>query len=62
MPTAYVDQEECISCESCVEICPGAFIMNDDGKAEVLSSATGGEECIQEAMDSCPAECIHWQD
>ncbi|GFK93772.1 Ferredoxin-1 [Fundidesulfovibrio magnetotacticus] len=62
MPRPHVDQDECISCESCVQICPAAFEMNDDGKAQELESATGGEECIQEAMDTCPAECIHWQD
>lgn len=62
MPQAYVEQEECISCESCVQICPSAFRMNDDDKAEVLEESTGTEECIQEAMETCPAECIHWRD
>ena len=61
MPQAHVDQDECIGCESCVEICPAAFTMNDDGKAEG-TSADGSEACIQEAMDTCPVECIHWQD
>lgn len=61
MPQAYVDQDECISCESCVEICPAAFRMNDEAKAEV-SSPDSSEECIQEAMDTCPVECIHWRD
>ena len=36
MPKAYVDQDECIGCESCVEICPEAFHMTDEAKAEVL--------------------------
>jgi ferredoxin len=62
MAMPYVDQDECISCESCVEICPGVFQMNDDSKAEVIDGVTGTESCIQEAMDACPAECIHWQD
>jgi ferredoxin len=61
MPKAHVDQDECIGCESCVEICPEAFHMTDEAKAEVLPGASGDEECIQEAMDTCPAECIHWE-
>jgi ferredoxin len=35
--------------------------MNDEGKAEFIASGKGAE-CIQEAMDTCPVECIHWQD
>jgi ferredoxin len=58
---AAVDQDECIACESCVQICPEAFRMNDEGKAEFIASGKGAE-CIQEAMDTCPVECIHWQD
>lgn len=62
MPMPYVDQDECISCESCAELCPEVFRMNEETKSEVLPTATGTEECIQEAMDTCPVECIHWQD
>jgi ferredoxin len=61
MNTAQVDQDECIACESCVQICPEAFHMNDDGKAEFTPAGTGAE-CIQEAIDTCPVECIHWID
>jgi len=62
MPLAYVDQDECIGCESCVQICPAVFEINDEGKAAVLPSSDGSEECIEEAMDTCPVECIHWRD
>lgn len=62
MPQAYVDQDECIGCESCVQICEEVFQMNAEAKAEVIPGSTGAEECIQEAMDTCPVECIHWQD
>jgi len=59
----YVDQDECISCESCVEIAPGAFAIDDaEGKAYVKDVAGEPEDVIQEAMDTCPTECIHWQD
>lgn len=58
----YVDQDECISCESCVEIAPGAFAMDDDDKSYVKDVNGEPEDVIQEAMDTCPTECIHWQD
>jgi ferredoxin len=57
----YIDEEECIGCESCVSICEEVFGFNEDtGKAFVKLEEGGPEDQIQEAMDSCPAECIHW--
>ena len=54
-----IDQDECIGCESCVEICPSVFEMDEaEGKAGVKEGANGTEECIDEAIASCPAECI----
>jgi ferredoxin len=62
MPQVHIDQDECIACESCVELCPNAFAMDDDlGKAKVITSSHS-EECIQEAIDTCPVECISWVD
>ncbi len=58
-----IDQEECIGCESCVEICPDVFAFDSDAeKAYVIKPEGGPEEDIQEAMDSCPVECISWED
>lgn len=54
-----IDQDECLGCEACVEICPAVFAFNDaSGKAFVKSEATGEEECVDEAIASCPAACI----
>ncbi|MGD8763173.1 MAG: ferredoxin [Desulfobacteraceae bacterium] len=59
----YIDTDECIGCESCVELCPEVFGFNqEEEKAEVILPEGGPEECIEEAMDSCPEECIRWQD
>lgn len=59
----YIDTDECIGCESCVELCPEVFDFNqEEEKAEVILPEGGPEECIEEAMDACPVECIHWQD
>jgi ferredoxin len=58
----YIDTDECIGCESCVELCPDVFGFNqEEEKAEVILPEGGPEECIEEAMDACPVECIHWQ-
>jgi ferredoxin len=59
----YIDEEECIGCGSCVELCPEVFRMNEDKeKAEVILPEGGSEECIEEAIDTCPVSCIHWEE
>jgi len=57
-----IDTEECIGCQTCVELCPDVFGFNEDTeKAKVILEKGGPEDCIQEAIDSCPVECIHWE-
>jgi ferredoxin len=59
----YIDEEECIGCGSCVEICPEVFQMQEgEEKAAVIKPEGGPEDLIQEAMDTCPVSCIHWED
>jgi ferredoxin len=59
----YVDEEECIGCGSCEEICPDVFALNEDTeKAEVINPEGGPEDLIEEAMEACPVECIQWED
>lgn len=56
-----IETEECVGCESCVEACPEVFKFDDDaGKAYVIKDA-GDADCIEEAIDICPVECIHWE-
>ena len=56
-----VDEEVCIGCETCTEICPEVFRMDEiKEKAEVIPSEGGSESCIEEAMEACPVSCIHW--
>jgi ferredoxin len=58
-----IDEEECIGCGSCVELCLEVFQMNEDKeKAEVILPESGPKECIEEAIDTCPVSCIHWQE
>ncbi len=57
-----IDQEECIGCESCVEVCPEVFAFDEDEeKAYVIQEEGGPEDLIEEAIETCPSECIHWE-
>ena len=58
----YVDQDECTGCGLCEEVCPEVFQLNEDDISVVHNSGGASEEQIQEAIDECPVECIHWQD
>ena len=58
-----IDEECCIGCGSCAELCPDVFEMDEDGeKARVILPEGGNEECIDEAILSCPVECISWEE
>ncbi|WP_461211186.1 ferredoxin [Desulfocurvus sp. DL9XJH121] len=53
-----IDEDECMGCESCVELCPDVFEMNDDGDKAVVKDPGSSADCVDEAIDSCPAEAI----
>lgn len=54
-----IDQDECIGCEACVELCPSVFGFDDDEeKAFVIEGSDGDSDCVDEAIASCPADCI----
>jgi ferredoxin len=64
-------QGECIGCDSCTEIAPDYFRMNDEGLAELIretgtegpyTRSEGFEEDrdhLQEAAEACPVQIIH---
>ncbi|MED5371527.1 MAG: ferredoxin [Myxococcota bacterium] len=62
-----IDQEECISCGTCVEQTEDVFFLGEDDKqgeevkAEVLKQE-GPMDLIQDAIDACPVTCIAWMD
>ena len=56
-----IDEEECIGCGSCEEICPEVFrIDHEMEKSEVIQPEGGPEACIEKAMGECPMSCIYW--
>ncbi len=56
-----IDQDICIGCELCVGTAPDVFRMTDRNVAEVSDPFGAPEEVIQEAIDSCPVNCISWE-
>jgi len=61
--TVQIDEDDCIGCGTCEEICPEVFKFNPDTeKAEVIMPEGGAEDLIQEAIDNCPASCISMED
>ena len=50
-----VDQQKCIGCGRCTELCPAVFKLNENGKSQVIGDDT---ECAIKAADECPVEAI----
>jgi len=58
-----IDVDECIACGNCEQVCPEVLRLNESlGHSEVINPHGAPEEKIQEAMDQCPVQCIHWQE
>lgn len=56
---AKVDQDTCIGCTLCVQVCPEVFVMEDD-KAVVYVAIVPKEvqDSCEEAADECPVSAI----
>lgn len=61
MMIPLVDQELCIGCGICADLCPKVFVIEDE-KSQVI----GVDQCdscdCQEAVDSCPVSAITMQE
>ncbi|XP_030538727.2 chaperone protein dnaJ C76, chloroplastic [Rhodamnia argentea] len=57
---AFVDEFSCIGCKNCTNVAPDVFAIEEDfGRARVYSQC-GNPDLVQQAIDSCPVDCIHW--
>ncbi|MCX8118011.1 MAG: ferredoxin [Desulfobacterota bacterium] len=58
-----VDEETCIGCEACVDICPEVFEMSGD-KAVVKVNEVPQDlvASCKEAAENCPVEAIQIED
>ncbi|MEA3295942.1 MAG: ferredoxin [Patescibacteria group bacterium] len=64
-----LDKSKCIGCGVCASICDKYFSLDNENKSRLkggkINSKTGQEEleiensdCAEEAVSSCPAQCI----
>jgi ferredoxin len=58
-----IDLDACIGCGACEATCPEVFYMEDD-KALLVEGVdlAANADGIQEAVESCPVECIEVED
>lgn len=55
-----VDQELCISCGACIDVCPDVFDWNEEDKAKSIVDEVPAdlEEEAHEAVKGCPTGAI----
>jgi ferredoxin len=55
-----VDEETCIGCGNCQEVCAAVFFLNEEtGKSEVIDpDACEYVGCCEAAEENCPVEAI----
>lgn len=61
---ASVDQDGCISCGVCIEVCPEVFSYNEDELSQAIEGDIP-ENCLEraiEARDGCPVSVIDLDD
>mmetsp|Transcript_6942 Transcript_6942/g.12009 ORF Transcript_6942/g.12009 Transcript_6942/m.12009 type:complete len:373 (-) Transcript_6942:69-1187(-) len=59
----FVDECTCIGCKNCVWQAPATFRMEPThGRSQVFAQWLNDENELQDAIDSCPVDCIHWVD
>ncbi|KAG8386783.1 hypothetical protein BUALT_Bualt03G0184800 [Buddleja alternifolia] len=55
----FVDEFSCIGCKNCAHVCSDVFAIEEDfGRARAYSQS-GNPDSVQQAVDSCPVDCIH---
>ena len=61
MKKPSIEMGDCILCEICVEACPQVFALNDLGYIDMASLELYPEDCVDEAIRNCPADCFSWE-
>ena len=59
----YVDEVICVGCKNCTHVAPNTFSLESDyGRSRVFNQNGDSSETVQEAVDTCPVDCIHYVD
>lgn len=62
----YVEERDCIGCTHCATTAGGTFFVQQDfGRARVFNQTGDSEAVVEEAIDTCPVNCIYyvnWED
>jgi len=59
----YVDEVICIGCKHCAHVARNTFYIEPDyGRSRVVRQDGDSEDVVQEAIDTCPVDCIYWLD
>jgi ferredoxin len=57
----WVDEAVCIGCRYCAHVATNTFVVEPNwGRSRAIRQDGDSTERIQEAIDTCPVDCIHW--
>ncbi|KAG0459570.1 hypothetical protein HPP92_022698 [Vanilla planifolia] len=56
----FVDEFRCIGCKNCANLASDVFRIEEEFGRARARSQSGNPALVQEAIDSCPVDCIHW--
>ncbi|MFN9661498.1 MAG: ferredoxin [Cyanobacteriota bacterium] len=57
----WVDEAVCIGCRYCAHVASNTFVVEaEGGRSRVIRQDGDSTDRIQEAIDTCPVDCIHW--
>ena len=56
----YVEETDCIGCGHCAYVARNTFFLEEDyGKARVMNQQGDPDAIVEEAIQTCPVDCIH---
>jgi ferredoxin len=57
----WVDEAVCIGCRYCAHVALNTFVVEPHwGRSRAIRQDGDSTALIQEAIDTCPVDCIHW--
>jgi ferredoxin len=57
----YVDELTCIGCKFCAHVARNTFYIEpENGRSRVVRQDGDAEDTVQEAIDTCPVNCIDY--